>query len=109
MKIYISGGMTNIPNKNRSAFLNAEWGLVDTGYKTVNPWILDRDDKISKTYEEYIRRDIKALIDCDGIATLSGWKKSKGACLEVYIAKFLKMPVHTVEYWRNKCPTLNKV
>ena len=39
------------------------------------------------------------LMKCDGVATLPGWKKSRGAKLEVYIAKALKWPVHSVAYY----------
>ena len=102
-RLYLSGGMTGIPGKNFRAFREGSHALREKGYSVVNPWELDNADKVSTTYEEYMRRDIKALMTCDGIATLKGWRNSKGASLEVYLAKFLKMPVHTVDYWRNKC------
>jgi hypothetical protein len=41
-----------------------------------------------------MRRDIAELVTCDAIAALDGWERSRGASLEVYIAKALGMPVH---------------
>jgi hypothetical protein len=40
-----------------------------------------------------MRRDIKALMDCDTVATLPGWQDSCGASLEVHIGKALGMTV----------------
>ena len=40
-----------------------------------------------------MRRDIAPLMDCDTVATLPGWQESKGAQLEVLIAKHLGMTV----------------
>lgn len=97
-KLYISGPMTGIQNKNYSAFRSAAISLRKKGYKIVNPWELGQDN-LSR-WEDFIRRDLKAmLISCNGIATLKGWKKSRGANLEIHIAKALKWPVHSTKYW----------
>ena len=40
-----------------------------------------------------MRRDIGAMTECDFIVVLKGWEKSKGANLEVYIARNLSMPI----------------
>ncbi|MEN4946596.1 DUF4406 domain-containing protein [Pseudomonas proteolytica] len=40
-----------------------------------------------------MRRDIAALMDCDTVATLPGWKESKGALLEVLITLHLGMRI----------------
>nr|WP_237142825.1 DUF4406 domain-containing protein [Pseudomonas lurida] len=45
------------------------------------------------TWTDCMRRDIVALMECDTVATLPGWEKSKGACLEVLIAERLGMTV----------------
>ena len=37
-------------------------------------------------YNQCLRRDIKALCDCDVIVMLSGWEMSVGANLELNIA-----------------------
>ena len=38
------------------------------------------------TWNDCMRRDIAALMNCDTLATLPGWEHSKGAGLEVLIA-----------------------
>lgn len=86
-KVYISGPMTGIQDYNRGAFIEAEKLLRVKGYDAVNP----HDIKLEKgsTYEDYMKADIKALLECDYIYMLEGWKESKGACMEYQIAKFL--------------------
>ena len=105
-KLYLSGPMSGIPNKNYTQFNWAAWLLRQAGYETINPWELDWADLTSTSWEEFLRRDIAALMKCDGVATLPNWKQSKGARLEVYIAKALKYPVHPVSYWRKQCPRI---
>ena len=33
------------------------------------------------------------MMNCDFLTVLNGWEKSKGANIEVYIARNLKMPI----------------
>jgi len=40
---------------------------------------------------------IKQLMECDGVAVLQGWEKSKGALLELELAGRLKIPVVYIE------------
>ena len=107
--IYLSGPMTGFKDKNKALFLSNAQKLRDAGYYVLNPWELDCN-KPAVTWAESLRRDIKALMQCRTVATLPGWKKSKGASLEVYIAKTLGWQVHSVNYYlrRQLCPTLSK-
>jgi uncharacterized protein DUF4406 len=98
LKIYISGPMTGVINKNNDSFNRAAFLLRRKGYPVVNPSELDMDQPKS-TWAECLRRDIRELMDCDAVATLPSWQKSKGAGLEVYIAKALGCEVHTVKYY----------
>ncbi len=97
-KLYVSGGMTGLKDNNVPAFNKASKALRKKGYKIISPPELDRVSK-HRTWEGYLRRDIGFLVTCDGVATLNGWKKSRGANLEVYIAKALSMEVHPVNYY----------
>ena len=45
-----------------------------------------------KTWDEYLRHDIRVISTCTHIALLHGWKFSKGCKLEVIIATYLNMP-----------------
>ena len=82
MKVYISGPMTGIPEFNRPEFDRAADRVRAAGHEPVLPApYVD-----GKSYEEYLRDDIRMLLDCDGIYMLPGWQESKGAKIEHMIA-----------------------
>ena len=83
-KIYVSGPMTGMPKHNFPAFYKAERELKDQGFKVFNPARNERNDKF--TWEDYLRKDIKKLCECDHIYMLNGWENSRGAQLELHIA-----------------------
>lgn len=93
--IYISGRITG--NKNwEKQFQQAEEYLVKLGfskYQIINPLKLESQVTIKKTYVNYMRNDIKHLINCDDIYMLRGWWRSKGARLERHIAKVLGLEI----------------
>ena len=97
-KIYVSGGMTGIKDNNVPAFNRAAKALRKKGYTVISPPELDRVSK-HRTWEGYLRRDLSFLVKCDAIATLPNWKKSRGANLEIYVARALSMEVHPVRYY----------
>jgi hypothetical protein len=63
----------------------------EIGYEGVNLAEMDANDPEPLTWEQYLRRDIRVLLDCDGIALLPGWERSRGAQLEAHIAHALGM------------------
>lgn len=91
MKVYISGPMTGIDNLNFPTFNRAAATLRALGVDAVNPAEINPDSAMS--WEQCMRADIKALCDCDTVAMLPGWERSKGAHLEVHIAHRLGMRV----------------
>ncbi|MEM5371338.1 DUF4406 domain-containing protein [Paraburkholderia azotifigens] len=93
MKIYISGPMTGLPDSNKPAF-NAEAArLREMGFEVVNPAEVDLGPKA--TWFQYMRADLKLMLDCDAIALLPGWMKSRGAAIEHWIARALGFQVFT--------------
>lgn len=100
-KLYLSGPMTGVKELNKPAFEEAAKKLRKKGYSVVNPHDLDKKEP-RRTWEDCLRRDIRYEMGCVAIATLPGWKHSKGALLEVYIGKALKFSVHMVGYWLHK-------
>jgi len=98
VKLYIAGPMTGIPDFNFPLFRRAEELLREVGYDVENP-INAYDGDTSRTWVEYMKADIPAMLSCDGIAVLDGYRDSKGASLEVYIAQELEMPVMPVPDW----------
>lgn len=77
--VFISGGMTNVPDfKNK--FLNAENELIKMGYINIfNP------AKFSESFPKEISHDACMVIDlavlsvCDKIYMLNGWEQSVGS------------------------------
>lgn len=97
MIIYIAGPMSHYPEFNYPAFRQAESELRGFAYQTLNP-----ADNTADDWDGYMRASIAQVIAADGIAVLSGWELSAGACLEVKIAQTLRMPVLTVDGWLRK-------
>lgn len=93
MRIYVSGGMSGLPDLNFPAFHRAAASLRASGYEVVNPAELDDADPNAMQWHQYLRRDITHLVTCDAIAMLPGWERSKGARLEHHIARELGMRV----------------
>ena len=93
MKVYISGPMSGIANDNADAFRVAFLELVEAGHAPVNPVDIGRAlrRKMGRepTWAEYMREDIKELLDCESIYMLSGWENSTGARLEEHVAMSL--------------------
>lgn len=83
MKIYISGPITGVENYVE-AFEQAEQKLIAEGHEVVNPCKLPHNH--DKSWESYMKEDIKAMLDCDAILLLPRWHKSKGAAIESDIA-----------------------
>jgi len=71
--------------------------LRESGHEVVNPAELDEEEKRKKSWVACLRRDIPYLLQCDAVAVLPGWQNSKGANLEIYIARALEMPILDAE------------
>lgn len=89
--IYISGPMTGMPDLNYPAF-NAEAArLRALGYAVVNPVEINPDGHTP--WHECLRKDLKALCDCDTLVLLPGWEKSSGSHLELHVAHRLGLTI----------------
>ena len=98
MIMYLSGPMSGIKDHNIPLFNREAGRLREAGYHVVNP--ADLDKQMPQTsWDGCLRRDIRVLMDCDVIATLPGFRKSRGATLETYIGRELGMSIHPVSYW----------
>lgn len=96
-KIYISGPVTERPEQNIQEFRIVEMALRKLGHKPVVPHdIFDGIDTGDFTYEDYLRHCIAAMCHCDEVVTLMDFHLSKGATIEVQIARTLNIPVHPV-------------
>ena len=92
MKVYLSGKISGVEDLNRPKFERAEKELNAKGYDVVNPHKLFPAEPI-RAWDEYMKNDIKHMMDCDMVAVLDDWKDSPGACIEVNLAFCLRMKV----------------
>lgn len=102
MKIYICGPITGHTDLNRPAFESAEKLLRDLGHDPVNPHklcfeIVDTfTGSEEELWRECMKADVRELVTCDGLVTLPGWLESRGAKVEVWLAKSLGIPVSSL-------------
>jgi len=92
MKIYISGAITNNPNA-KAQFDKAKQTLLELnkGYEPISP--MDLPHEHDKSWNAFMREDIKALMDCQGIYMIEGWTNSQGAFIEKELAQSLDFKI----------------
>lgn len=101
MIIYISGPISDpdpeVVKTNKAAFTEAERMLDADGHSVVNPVKNGLPD--TAPWLDHMRADIKMLMDCNAVATLPGWENSRGATIEVELARGLGIPVLPYVKW----------
>lgn len=102
-KLYIAGPMTGLPEFNYPAFHAAKAELVAAGYLVLSP--ADNDDGQPHDWAWFMRKALAQLIRCDGVAVLPGSACSRGAHLEITVARALGMEVRPVSAWLTNNPT----
>lgn len=90
-RLYLAGPMAGYAEHNYPEFNCAAALLRADGYEVFNP-AENPDGGVRRPRSFYMQRDIPALMDCDAIVTLPHWQRSRGACLEMWIAIDLDMP-----------------
>lgn len=97
MKLYIAGPMSQLPEFNYPAFMDAERQLVASGYEVENPARPGQVD--GWTWRDYMKRGIRQMLDCEGVALLPGWQHSRGAQIEAALATQFGMRLWSVDMW----------
>jgi hypothetical protein len=100
LKLYLCGRVTG-DNDYRVKFLRAENELYDAGFYPVNPAACI---PAGREWRQAMREAISLMLRCDGVAVLSGWKKSKGAKIEVNLAHSIGIPVRSIREWESAKP-----
>lgn len=113
--VYVCGPMTGYPDENRQAFRDAALELRTAGWGVLSPVELDESDGLEGVdearddgeYRDLLRRDIIRILqeDIAAIVVLEGWRDSRGAALEVHVARVLGIPVYDLDGARVKEPT----
>ncbi len=108
MKIYLAGPMTGIEDWNFPAFFKLEEDILKFAPETL---VINPAHNDGPTYEEalesanskryswdwYMRRDLKHVLEADALCVLPGWQNSKGASLEVHVANSLGLPIYVFQ------------
>lgn len=82
LTFYLSGPMSGHKDDNFPAFEAAARKLRAAGYKILSPHEMGS----SGSYSELLARDVKCIIDADGIFLMEGWMHSRGSRLEAFTA-----------------------
>ncbi len=91
-RLYLAGPMSGYAEHNYPEFNSVAALLRADGYEVFNP-AENVDGGVRRPRSFYMRRDIPALMDCDAIVVLPNWQQSRGACLEMWIAIDLDIPI----------------
>lgn len=94
--------MTGYADLNHPAFYKAETHLMSMMYDVVNPARMDEELGLDphkgvmepEFLKDAVKRDLEAVMACDGIALLPEWEKSKGARAELAVAQWLGKPAY---------------
>ena len=98
MRLYVAGPMTGLPEFNYPAFFSAADALRRAAFDPINP-ARTAGREGCRSWLDYMRAGLRDVADCDGVAVLPGWQDSRGAALEVHVARSLDLPVRTVAEW----------
>jgi len=88
--IYITGPMSGLEEYNHPAFHAAESYLQEhrDDAELMNPaWNYNGSPQVN--WQQYMRRSIRQVMEATELYVLKGWEASKGAQLEVSLAKAL--------------------
>lgn len=119
---YIAGPMSGYPDFNRASFGFAAERLRNQGIEVISPTELDEEDgslekedplmvaagvATEDLWRECLRRDLLRILEAkiDAVVVLDGWRESRGAALEVHVARSLGVPVFDLDGHRVKEPT----
>lgn len=102
--VYIAGPMRGYPRFNFGAFDRAQRVMNRRGYYAISPAELDRrvgfDPNTAKAdlsdfdMKAAVRRDVNAILQCQAVVFLPGWRKSVGARAEREIARWAGIPCY---------------
>lgn len=109
MKVYISGGITGVPNWRDRFEAGAQlmedlpWveeiiippDIPACSSGDCQPWPGNPKTN-GHTWTCWLRHDIAEMVVCDAVATLPGWELSRGAVLEVTTALQLGLKVFAI-------------
>jgi hypothetical protein len=105
VRVYVAGPMSGMPEHNFPAFRVAAEDLRERGHEVISPVEMDEADGFdgqtepdtdpgSSRWAEFLARDLKVVVDVDAVVVIEGWERSRGAALEVHVARELGKPIY---------------
>lgn len=106
---YLAGPMRGIHLYGLHNFALGSWRLREMGHTVFNPMesdlaLLKLDPHVPIEEQNFdlndaMRRDFAFIIDpsCDGVVLLPGWGESKGAIVEVLVARGCGKPIYVFD------------
>ena len=98
MKLQLVGPMTGLPQFNHPAFMAAAKLLRSQGHEVFNPAEVSGGDT-TLPRSHYMRASVGGLLHAEGIVVLPDWETRQGACLEVGIARELKLKIFPLAHF----------
>jgi hypothetical protein len=89
VRLYLAGPISSNLGGYKAQFAQAAEKLRAEGWTVINP----AENPPQPTWAAYMRVSIGQLVMCDEIALMQGWRKSRGARVERFVARVLGMPV----------------
>ena len=103
IRVYLSGSITGLTEEEYTRrFATAERHFEAAGYEVVNPVTIGQELRRGNpevTYDDYMKHDLEAMLDCTHIALLDGWEKSPGANREKQEAERLGLEIMQVRFY----------
>jgi hypothetical protein len=94
MSLYLSGPITGIAQLNKPAFDELREVLLPLFKNVLVPHdFFEGVDTEGWTWQQYMRTCIRELATADAIFMMQGWPDSKGACLELEVARGIGLEV----------------
>ena len=95
-RLYLAGPMSGHAEYNFPLFNRVARLLREQGYEVFNP-AENKDGDTRQPRSFYMRLDIPALLESEGVVVLPGWERSRGASLEIWLAIDLGLPIYQCE------------
>lgn len=91
-RCYIAGKISDLPEAEwRANFDQAKAIVQQMGFEPISPIDLPHDH--DRSWDACMREDITAMLSCDYVYAQNNWTQSKGATLEVTLARALGIQV----------------
>ena len=93
MKLYLAGPMRGYDKFNFPAFIEAAKELRELGHVIISPAEMDLAENPDAAtsppldFKYCMKRDLVAVLECDGVALLPGWQHSTGAIMESIVSR----------------------